>query len=88
MQLPVLRPVSVSTRILTSQGIGFLKTLKKPVNLFKNNLNNTRNNMQISLKLKKKNDEIVALLIPILNQIIRNQNLFCCNYEQLSQNNT
>ena len=39
-------------------------------------------------QIKKKNDEIVALLIPILNQIIWNQNLFCCNYEQLSQNNT
>ena len=33
-----------STRTLTSQGIGFLETLKNPANLFKNNLNNIRNN--------------------------------------------
>ena len=41
---------------LTSQGIGFLETLKNPANLFKNNLNNTRNNMksQIQNKTKKK----------------------------------
>ena len=39
-------PVSVSIRSLASQGIGFLETLKNPANLFKNNLNNTRNNMK------------------------------------------
>ena len=31
----VLQPVSVSTRTLTSQGIGFLETLKNLANLFK-----------------------------------------------------
>ena len=54
MQLPVLCPVPVSTRTLTSQGIGFLETLKKPANLFKNNLNNTRNNLKSQIKKKKK----------------------------------
>ena len=28
------------------QGIGFLETLKNPANLFKNNLDNTRNNIK------------------------------------------
>ena len=64
MQLPVLCPVPVSTRTLTSQGIGFLETLKKkPANLFKNNLNNPKNNLKSQIK-KKKNGGIVELLIP------------------------
>ena len=41
------------------QGIGFLETLKNPANLFKNNLNNIRNNMK-----SNKNVGIVELLIP------------------------
>ena len=41
-----------STRTLTSQGIGFLETLKNPANLFKNNLNNTRNNMKSQIQNK------------------------------------
>ena len=52
MQLPVLGPVSVSTETLTSQGMGFLGTLKNPVNLFKNNLNNTRNTMKSQIQSK------------------------------------
>ena len=85
--------MSVSTRTLTSQGIGFLETLKKPTNLLKNNLNNTRNDIKFQIqkkkKKKKKNGGIVELLIPTLNKIIRNQDtyLFCCKYEQSSQNN-
>ena len=56
---PVLSPVSVSTRILTNQGIRFLETLKNPANLFKNNLNNNSNNMnsQIQKKTKKRKRE-------------------------------
>ena len=50
MQLPLLWPVSVSTRALTSRGIGFLETLKNPANLFKNNLNNIRNKTISNLK--------------------------------------
>ena len=65
MQLPVLWPVSVSTRTLTSQGIGFLETLKNPANLFKNNLDNTRNNIKSEIPPPpKKNGGIVELLIP------------------------
>ena len=75
MQLPLLLPVSVSTRTLTSQGIGFLETLKNPANLFKNNLNNTRNNMKSQIQ-NKKNGGIVELLIPTLNKIIRNQDTY------------
>ena len=51
MQQPVLWPVSVSTR--TSQGIGFRETLKNPANLFKNNLNNTRNDIKSQIKKKR-----------------------------------
>ena len=68
MQLQVLWPASFSTRTLTSQGIGFVETLKNPANVFKNNLNNTRNN------IKSQIGGIAELLIPILNKIIRNQN--------------
>ena len=44
--------------ILASQCIGFLETLKNPANLFKNNLNNIRNNMESN------SGGIVELLIP------------------------
>ena len=47
-------PVSVSTRTLACQGIGLLETLKSPANLFKSNLNNTRNNMTSQFLFKKK----------------------------------
>ena len=57
------------------QGIGFLETLKNPANLFKNNLNNTRNNMKSQIQ-NKKNGGIVELLIPTLNKIIRNQGTY------------
>ena len=60
---------------MTSQGIGFLETLKNPANLFKNNLNNTRNNMKSQIQ-NKKNGGIVELLIPTLNKIIRNQDTY------------
>ena len=80
MQLPVLCPVPVSTRTLTSQGIGFLETLKKPANLFKNNLNNTRNNLKSQIKKKKKkNGGIVKLLIPTFfkkKKLMKVQKLF------------
>ena len=46
--------VSVSTRTLTSQGIGFLETLKNPSNLFKNNLINTGNNRKSQIQKEKK----------------------------------
>ena len=46
-----------ATRTLTSQGIGFFETLKTPANLFKNNLNNTRNNMKPQIQKKKKKKE-------------------------------
>ena len=55
---------------LTSQGIGFLETLKNPANLFKYNLNKTRNNMKSQIqkkKTKKKNGGIVELLIHSTN---------------------
>ena len=42
---------------LTSQGIGFLETLKNPANLFKYNLNKTRNNMKSQIQKKKKKKE-------------------------------
>ena len=86
MQLPVLWPVSVSIRTLTSQGIGFLETWKNPANSFKNNLNNTRNNMKS--QIKKKNSGIVELLIPTLIKIVRNQELCSSvsivNFEQVN----
>ena len=72
MLLPVLWPVSVSTRTLTNQGIGFLETLKNQANLFKNNLNNTRNK-------SKNNGGIVKLLIPTFLKkklLMRRQKLF------------
>ena len=53
-QLPVTWPVSVSTKTLISQGIGSLETLKSPANLFRSNLNNTKNNMSKTQKKKKK----------------------------------
>ena len=74
MLLPVLWPVSVSNRTLASQGIGFLETLKNPANLFKNNLNNIRNNMK-----SNNNGGIVELLIPTFFQkklLMRGQKLF------------
>ena len=58
---------------------GFLKTLKNPANLYKDNLNNTRNNLKSQFqkkKQKKKNGRIVELLIPTLNKIIRNQDTY------------
>ena len=58
MLLPVPKPVSVSTRTLASQGIGFLETLKNPANLFKSNFDNIRNNMK-----SKNNGGIVELLM-------------------------
>ena len=57
--LPVLWPISISTRTLASQGIGSLDTLENPANLFKNNLNNMRNNMK-----SNNNGGIVELLMP------------------------
>ena len=47
----------------------------KKLNLFKNNLNNTRNNIKSQIQ-NKKNGEIVELLIPTLNKIIRNQDIY------------
>ena len=40
---------------LASQDIGFLETLKNPANLFKNNLNNTGNNMKSQIQNNDKN---------------------------------
>ena len=42
----------------TSRGIGFLETLKNPANLFKNNLNNTMNNMKSQIKKNKRKVEL------------------------------
>ena len=65
----MLWPVSVSTTKLISQGIGFRETLKNPTNLFKNNLNKTRNDMKSQIqKKKKKTGRIVELLIPTFFQ--------------------
>ena len=86
MQLPVLWPVSVSTRTLTSQGIEFLETLKNPANLFKNNLNNTRNNMKSQIKKKEWWDCWITNT-NIKQNCHESRNSFCCNYEQSSQNN-
>ena len=47
--------------------------LKKP-DLFKNNLNNTRNNMKS--QIQNKIGGIVVLLIPILKKFIRNQGTY------------
>ena len=52
----MLWPVSVSTTKLISQGIGFRETLKNPTNLFKNNLNKTRNDMKSQIQKKKKRE--------------------------------
>ena len=76
MQLPVLWPVSVSTRTLTSLGIRFLDTFKNPANLLKKNLNNTRNNEVSNSKKNLKNGGIVELLIPTLNKIVMNQDTY------------
>ena len=69
---------------LASQGIGFLETLKNPANLFKNNLNNTRNNMKSQIQNNNNNnnnnnDGIAELLIPTFFQeklLLRGQKLF------------
>ena len=45
------------------------------MNQLKNNLNNTRNNIKSQIQ-NKKNGEIVELLIPTLNKIIRNQGTY------------
>ena len=51
---------------MTSQGTGFLETLKKsPTNLFENNLNNTRKNMKSEIKQQE-----------WWNCVITNTNLF------------
>ena len=65
---------SALTRTLASQGTGFPETLKNSANLFKNNLNNIRNNMK-----SKNNGGIVELLIPTFFQkklLMRGQKLF------------
>ena len=63
MQLTEGYQDSVSTRTLTSQGIGFLENLKNPANLFKNNLLLIRGIIR-SLKFKtKKKERILELLI-------------------------
>ena len=57
-------------------GIGFLETLKNPANLFKNNLNNIRNNMK-----SNNNGGFVELLIPTFfpkKLLMRRQKLFLC----------
>ena len=73
MLLPVLGPVSVSTRTLASEGIGYLEILKNPANLLKNNLNNTKNYMKFQIQNNNNNNNnnnyyyyggIVELLIP------------------------
>ena len=52
------------------KGIGNFETLKNPIYLFKNNLNNTnRNNIKYQVQ-NEKNGRIVELLIPTLNKII------------------
>ena len=45
------------------------------MNQLKNNLNNTRNNIKSQIQ-NTKNGEIVELLIPTLNKIIRNQGTY------------
>ena len=47
--------------------------LKYPANLFKNDLDNTRNNMKSQIQKKV---EFVELLVSTLNKIIRNQDIF------------
>ena len=65
-------PVSVSTRTLASEGIGFVETLKNPANLFKNNLNIIRNNMK-----SNNNGRIVELPTFFSKKLLmRGQNLF------------
>ena len=70
MLLPVLGPVSVSTRTLASESIGYLEILKNPANLLKNNLNNTKNYMKFQIQNNNNNNNnnnyggIVELLIP------------------------
>ena len=60
--------------------------LKKP-NLFKSNLNNTRNNVRSQIQ-SKNNFGIVELLIPTLNKIIKDQSTyFLVIIEESSQNN-
>ena len=91
MLQPVLLPVSLSIRTLASKGIGFLETLKNSANLFKNNLNNTRNNMKSQIQNNNnnnindnnnnnnKNGGIMELLIPTFFQkklLMRGQKLF------------
>ena len=48
--------------------------LKKP-NLFKNNLNNTRNNIKSQIQ-NENNGGNLELLMPTLNKIIRNQGTY------------
>ena len=84
MQLPVLWPISISTKgNWQAKRYCISWDLKKP-KLFKNNLNNTRNNVKSRIQ-NKKNAGIVELLIT-LNKIIRKY-FVVYNYEQLLQNN-
>ena len=76
MQLPVLSPVSVSTRTQDSfqaKRYWISWDLKKP-NLFKNNFTNTSNNVKSQIQ-NKKNGGISELLIT-LNRVIRNQGTY------------
>ena len=61
MQLPLLLPVLVSAMTLTKQKVLDSWDLKRWT-LFKNDLNNTKNNMKS--QIQKKNGGIVELLIP------------------------
>ena len=65
---------------MTSQGTGFRETLKNPVNLFKNNLNNTRNEVSNSKKKERWNSGITKYQhFSKKRSLMRGQKLFSAN---------
>ena len=60
MQLPLLLPVLVSAMTLTNQKVLDSWDLKRWT-LFKNDLNNTKNNMKSQIPKKKKKKKMVEL---------------------------
>ena len=87
MQLPVLWPVSVSTRTLTNQGIGFLETLETKLIYLKIILITPGIIWSLKFKTKKEWWNCGITNTNIKQNCYESRYLFCCNYEQSSRNN-
>ena len=61
------------------------RALKYPANLFNNDLDNTRNNMKSQIQKKRWN--FWNYQYNIKQNYQESRYFFCCDYEQLSQNN-